>query len=557
MLRSRYRRILWFFARTLLILGWWDILLPLLGFRSLSQRGRSQRLRKAAASFRALAVQMGGVLIKVGQFFSARLDVLPREITDELAGLQDEAQPETFADICKVVEAEFNLPLAEKFAYFDETPLASASIGQVHSAILRPSSSEQEAAVAQPVVVKVQRPNIQAIVATDLAALRVVCGWLYRYPPIRKHANIPALLDEFSRSLSEEMDYLIEGKNAETFAANFAARPEVRVPKVYWSHTTRCVLTLEDVRAIKITDYAAIEAAGVERAEVAGRLIETYLKQIFEDYFFHADPHPGNLFVMPLAGAGGSEKIEWKLVFVDFGMAGRIPPRLLAGLRELLIAVGTRDAARVVKSYQMLGVILPGADLTLLEKASERLFQRFWGLRTTEIVHMGQQEVFEFLDEFGEIIYQLPFQVPEDLILLVRCLSILSGLCTGLNPDFNVWTSVAPYARKLVESDESGRWELVLNELGGLVRVLAALPRKAETVLDRLAQGKLEVHAPELRQQLARLERAQHRLMAAILMAGLLLGGVQLYTTGHLALAAFFGAGALLVLFMGLLFLLR
>ena len=166
----------------------------------------------------------------------------------------------------------------------------------------------------------------------DLAAIRTAGSWLQRFKSVRRHANVPGLIDEFSRSLYEELDYLHEGKNAERFAANFAGRPEVVVPRVVWSHTTRRVLTLEDVGAIKITDYADIEAAGIDRAEVAQKLLDVYLKQVFEDGFFHADPHPGNLFVLPAPPAvppGG-----WKLVFVDFGMAGTLSPEAFAGLRE-------------------------------------------------------------------------------------------------------------------------------------------------------------------------------------------------------------------------------
>ena len=181
------------------------------GLRRLSQRTRAERLRQIAVRFRALAIQMGGVMIKVGQFLSARLDVLPSEITDELSGLQDEVRPETFESIRKVLEAEMNAPLETRFAGFEHEPLASASIGQVHRARLIDAMSRTAGglgAQSLPVVVKVQRPNIQEIVETDLSALRVVSGWIHYYPPIRKRANIPALLAEFSRSLYEEIDYL-------------------------------------------------------------------------------------------------------------------------------------------------------------------------------------------------------------------------------------------------------------------------------------------------------------------------------------------------------------
>ena len=289
-----------------------------------------------AASFRREAVRMGGVMIKVGQFLSARLDILPRMITDELAGLQDEVRPENSQAIFAVLQKEYGVELGEKFDFIDPQVLAAASIGQVHLARLKSSqgliSGGEDCC---DVVVKIQRPEIEKIIDVDLAALKVVAGWLMRYPPIKRRANIPSLLEEFSRSLYEEVDYLNEGKNAERFAENFAGQTQILVPKVIWSHTTRRVLTLEYVRAIKITDYPAIEAAGINRKEVAKELFDTYLKQIFEDRFFHADPHPGNLFVLPVSE---QEAVKvgrnWKLVFVDFGMAGTISESLMANLRE-------------------------------------------------------------------------------------------------------------------------------------------------------------------------------------------------------------------------------
>ncbi len=557
MFQVRYRRILWFFGRVILSLIGWDIILPRMGLRALSQRTRKERLRRIAVQFRALAIQMGGVMIKVGQFLSARLDVLPVEITDELSGLQDEVRAETFEAIRQVLEAEINAPLETRFAAFEPQPLASASIGQVHRARLREelllSDAVEPTGRPSPipqVVVKVQRPNIQAIVETDLSALQVVSGWINYYPPIRKRANIPALLSEFSRSLYEEMDYLTEGSHAETFAANFAGRPDICVPRVFWSHTTRRVLTLEEIEAIKITDYARIDAAGIRRAEVATRLFDTYLKQIFEDRFFHADPHPGNLFVLPAPDAASD---GWDLVFVDFGMTGAVSPNQLTGLREMLIAVGTRDVARLVRSYQIIGLLLPGADLSLLEKATQAAFERFWGKSTTEMVSLGHQEAVAFAKEFGDLLYEMPFQVPENLILLGRCMGILSGICTGLDPDFNVWTSVTPYVRRLVEAEggKGGRG-IVVEETLNVLRTLVSLPGRADALLQRIEQGRLEVQIPELKSQFHRLERGMQRLAITILFVAFFAGGIQLYLAGALSLAAASGAAALLTLLLAL-----
>jgi predicted unusual protein kinase regulating ubiquinone biosynthesis (AarF/ABC1/UbiB family) len=546
MFKARYRRILWFFASVLLNLGWWDILLPNLGLRRLSRRTRRERLRRIATRFRALAINMGGVMIKVGQFLSSRLDVLPREITDELSGLQDEVRPESFAAMRRVIEAEFNAPLADKYCFFEETPMASASIGQVHRARLCTPTGE---AAPPPVVVKVQRPNIEAIVKVDLQALQVVGGWVQRYRPISKRANVPALLNEFSRTLYEEIDYLAEGKNAETFAANFANRPDVRVPQVYWSHVTRRVLTLQDVQAVKITDYPAIEAAGIDRAEVANRLFDTYLKQIFDDRFFHADPHPGNLFVSPLEPAAeDAGPRPWQLVFVDFGMIGRIRPNVVAGLRELLIAVGTQDAARIVKGYQILDVLLPNADLRLLEKAGTRVFERFWGKTTPQMMNMHHSEAVAFAQEFSDLLYDLPFQLPENLIMLGRSLGILSGMCTGLYPEFNLWTRIAPFATRLVEAEGGSTVKTVLDEIGGILRALISLPRKTDDLLNRLQQGQLEVQNPQLQRQVQGVQHAVQRLATALVFTAFLLSAVQVYLAGQLPLAGGLGAAACLAL---------
>ncbi|MEP7357980.1 MAG: AarF/ABC1/UbiB kinase family protein, partial [Anaerolineales bacterium] len=347
MIRSRYRRIVFFFAGVIFNIVIWDLLLPRVGLRGWSRRTRPERLRRIAVRFRGLAIRMGGVLIKMGQFMSARLDVLPEIITTELAGLQDEVPAEPFAAIRREAEAELGAPLAERYAAFDETPLAAASLGQVHRARLRPGPDGVQ---PPPVVVKIQRPQVEALIATDLAAVRTVGGWLNRYPPIRRRADVPALLAEFTRILEAEVDYLAEGHNAETFAKNFADDPGVRVPRVIWTHTTRRVLTLEDVYAIKITDYAAITAAGIDRAEVAERLFQTYLRQIFEHGFFHADPHPGNLFVERVPQAPDAAPAPaWRLIFVDFGMVGQVPENLRLGLREMVIGVGLRDGRRLVR----------------------------------------------------------------------------------------------------------------------------------------------------------------------------------------------------------------
>lgn len=567
MLRARYRRIIFFFARIIISIIIWDLFLPRLGLRRLSQSTRSRRLQRIAIQYRALAVQMGGVLIKVGQFLSARVDVLPSVITSELTGLQDEVPEEDFGDIRALVENEFGAPIEEKFLEFDDAPEAAASLGQVHRARvsveatdfagLRGAEEDSDNHILE-VVVKVQRPDIETIIATDLAALKTVGNWLKRYPPINRRADVPALLAEFSRILYEEIDYIKEGQNAETFAEHFRNRTGVHVPDVVWSHTTKRVLTLEDVRAIKITDYDRITAAGIDRAEVAVRLFETYLQQIFEDGFFHADPHPGNLFVTPQAqplqpqageeGERDKADTEWLLTFVDFGMVGRLSPEMLSGMREMVIAVGTRNASRLVKSYQQLGVLLPGADIELIERAEARLFDRFWGKSMQELASIGQKEMLEFAREFRELIFTMPFQIPQDMILLGRAVGILSGMCTGLNPEFNVWEGLAPYAQKLVFEESGGRRFPWLEEIGELLRNLLEYPRRVVGVLEKLERGDLAVRVPELTDQVKDLEHAVNRMAGGFVFAALLLAGVEVYLAGEIQFAIILLAAAALTL---------
>lgn len=544
-LRVRYWRIVLFFARVTASIIFWDIFLRRIGLGSWAKNTRPQRLRNIAVRFRALAIRLGGVMIKVGQFLSARLDVLPPEITDELSGLQDEVPPVDYEPIRLQTELELGSAIEKVFATFEKDPVAAASLGQVHRAKLLPN--EAEAMGFENVVVKILRPNIEQIVEVDMSAIRVVGGWLKRYKPVSDRADVPAIVEEFAAVLNAELDYLAEGKNAETFAANFKDDEGVHVPRVIWNRTTRRVLTLEDVTSIKITDYDEISAAGISRAAVAERLLATYLKQIFEDGYFHADPHPGNLFVLPLDGKDENGFTKFRLTFIDFGMVGRMPDKLVEGLREVVIAVGLQDASRLIKAYQTLGVLLPSANIKLLEEASAQVFDRFWGKSMNELRSIQHSDMMKFGLQFRELMISMPFQVPENLLLLGRTIGILSGMCTGLNADFNLWLQLAPYAKKLTEGEGGSTFDTFLNEAGELLKTLIAIPGRAERVLGRIERGQLSVEAPLVNMQISYLERSLNRLTGGIVFLGLLIAGAILYDN-HTVLGQglFGGAGVAL-----------
>lgn len=527
--RARYQRITRFFAGVILHLVWWDIFLRQL-FEQRVLETRPERWRDISRRFRQLAVEMGGVLIKLGQFLSARVDVLPPEITEELKGLQDEVPAVETMAILQVLAEELG-DVGAHFERIEETPLAAASLGQVHRAWL--CGAVDEIGAGQAVVVKVQRPGIEQLVQTDLAALQVVAGWMMRYGPIRRRADVPALLEEFARTLWEELDYVQEAANADRFAEMFAADEGVYVPQVHHRHSTRKVLVLENVEAIKIMDLEALDAAGISRRAVADRLLDTYFHQIFFEGFFHADPHPGNLFVQPrkdVDSAAGLDGQPFYLIFVDFGMVGRIESLMGENLNRLLVSVTQRDARGLTEAYRDLGFLLPAADMERISEAQERLLDELWGRNLMELTQPDPREIQALSREFKDILFDFPFQVPQDFIYLGRALGMLSGLASLLDPQINPWFKVEQYGRALIKAQDVQRaaWETLVQQ----IKPLLGLPLQLQRVLAAAEKGSLRVKAvpdPALLGRLDRVERKLTHLQLAMVAAAGLLSAVMLY----------------------------
>lgn len=544
--RGRFRRTVTFFTLLFARVIVWEVFIRrLLGERFVG-RGRSARWRHYARRFRAMAVDMGGVMIKLGQFISSRVDVLPPEITTELAGLQDQVPIVDFAYIQATVERELG-KLEDRFLWFNPEPVAAASFGQVHRAQL-PNGDR--------VVVKIQRPNITETVKVDLSALTFVARLAMRYKPIRRRANVPALLKEFSDVLWEELDYIKEADNALRFNSMFKEDHGIYVPNVYLEHTTRYVLTLEDVTSIKLNDYQRIEAAGIDRSEVAMRLIDCYMKQIFDFRFFHADPHPGNIFIYPLPeehqGGAPFGKRKFYLIFIDFGMTGKLTDRIVKGLRSTLLSIITQDAKGLVASYKDLGVLMPDADVQRIEEATEAVFKTVWGLDMNDLTNLPFDEVSGVALQFSDLIISLPFQMPQDFIYLSRTVSILSGMCTGLDERFNPWLAMQPYTTRLLSEraaeGKNGQGGGVLSGTAGFaleaavksVRNVAErvvrLPALADTVLSRAEQGNLTVQVrpdDQLQHQVSRIESTLNALNIGIIFATVMLSSTLLHINGE------------------------
>jgi len=555
---QRYRKLRRFVQQVFLHVMWWDVLLNAPGLRRF-RRPALARWAGIARRYRALAAEMGGVLIKIGQFFSVRVDLLPPEVTRELAGLQDEVPPVPFSEIAIQIAEDFGRPVDAVFAEISPIPVGSASLAQVHHARL-PNG--------EPVVVKVLRPRIDVLVETDLAAVSLALRLFKVSSRIRKRVDLDRLAEEIASTTRCELDLAAEGRNAEHFARDFAGDARVCIPGVHWDWSARRTLTLQDVGFLKIADLASLERSGISRSEVASTLYRIYMQQIFVHHFVHADPHPGNLFVRPLPVGdeppfqpgdpvspppGGGQR-PFQVVFVDFGMVAAIPERLRGALREYAIGLGTRDAPRVVHSYVAAGVLLPGADLRRLEEVHEALFARFWGVSIGSLRDVAFSEASYFFREYRDLLYQIPFQVQVDLLFATRAVGLLSGMATYLDPEFDPWSETVPFAERLAAEELRGDWRSLLARLTIQGRTLLGLPRQLDTFLTRAERGQMTVQtslSPEARRTVQRLERSILRLAWMIVSAALLIGGVMLHTDDP---AAPYGTWLMVLAFLSFLY---
>jgi predicted unusual protein kinase regulating ubiquinone biosynthesis (AarF/ABC1/UbiB family) len=526
-------------------LVWWELVLARIIGQKRVERSRLARLVKLTRDFRHLAIGLGGVWIKLGQYLSTRVDMLPQEVLAELNDLQDAVPPEDSARMLGLIVAELGKPLSELFDEVDPEPVAAASFGQAHLATLR---------TQQRVVVKVQRPFMDEIVDVDLKSLRTIGRWATIYRPLRERVNLILLIKEFADGVLAELDYEQEAANAERFAANFANDPAVRIPCVYHEFSTRRVLVLENVEEIKITDYEGLSSAGISRKAVALKLFQTYLQQIFVDGFFHADPHPGNLFVQPLdrqQAATSSQTSSsdtpqvaddrpFRLVYVDFGMVGMVTPAYMKELKEFIIATSLKDARRLTAAAQRMGFFLPDADTHRIEQAIGLLFDKFWGMTVSDLTDVDFSEMYSFAVQFRDLLSSLPFQIPQNILYLGRAVNILAGMSTALDPQFNAWKEIQPFARDIAGGQGAHTAQDVLNEALKLARLTIQLPTQLDAFFSQALNGQLEIRA-QLAQSsandLRRMEASVSRLGMAVVFAALLVCGTLLLIN-NLALGA-------------------
>ncbi|GIW07448.1 MAG: 2-octaprenylphenol hydroxylase [Dehalococcoidia bacterium] len=456
--------------------------------------------------------ELGATFIKLGQILSTRADLLPPEYQAELAKLQDAAPSVPSAVVQEALVAELGVPIEAAFASFDPAPLAAASIGQAHAATLLDGTE---------VVVKVRRPGVVEQVEEDLEVLQNLAAAASRRWEVADQYDLVGLAQEFAQTLRAELDYLREGRSAERFDSSFADDPDVHIPRVFWETTSSRVLTLERVRGIKISDVAALDAAGIERAALAQRAARIVLKMVFEDGFFHADPHPGNFFVEP----GG------RIGLIDFGMVGTVDERTQEQLVRLLLAITSQEADRLVDAFLELGVARQRVDRGLLRQDLEHLVSRYYGRP------LGEIALASLLNDSLDVVRRHHLQLPPNLMLLLKTAAMCEGLAAQLDPSFRLTTVLVPYAEQLMLRQYSPFvWGRRLGEAGLEAAQLGAeLPRHLRRLIADLERGNLEVgmRPTGLEPLVRRLELLANRIVLGILAAAFINGLAILMSVYH------------------------
>jgi ubiquinone biosynthesis protein len=439
--------------------------------------------------------ELGPTFVKIGQVASTRYDVLPADIISELENLQDQAPPFSYETVQKIIEDELGHPIADLFKEFNEDPLAAASIGQVHYAVLK---------TGEAVAIKIQRPNMKGTIETDLEILQDLALLAEQRLDWAAHYQIRDIVDELAKSLLEELDYSIEGRNSEKIAYQFKNDPGIVIPKVYWEYTTKKVLTMEYVEGIKLNEAEKLKEAGNNPKELAKNVVNSILKQILVEGYFHGDPHPGNVLALP-----GDN-----IVFLDFGMVGRLSSEMKNNLATLVIALMRKKTDDVVKSIMQMGIVPENIDVMSLRADVDRLYEKYYdvALSTTSLAQV-------IGDLFG-VAYRHHIRIPSDLTLLGKTLLTMEGMVVKLDPEISILKVAEPFGKRLLmerydpKNVAGSVWDQLL-EMGGFVN---DLPKTLNEISLLLKKGKVkqEISFPDSDRILNKLNRISNRIAFSI-----------------------------------------
>ncbi|ABA19944.1 ABC-1 [Trichormus variabilis ATCC 29413] len=427
---GRLFKITWSFAMFVLGLKWDEW-----------QNQVEQNKGKRATQLRQLLTRLGPTFIKVGQALSTRPDLIRKDFLEELIKLQDQLPAFDNAIAYHIIESELDRPISEVYSELSPAPIAAASLGQVYRGRL--ISGEE-------VAVKVQRPHLRPTLTLDLYLMRWAASWLAPWLPLNLGHDLTLIVDEFGIKLFEEIDYLNEGRNAEKFAHNFRNDSQVKVPSIYWRFTTSRVLTLEWINGFKLTDTESIRKAGLDPEAIISIGVTSGLQQLLEYGFFHADPHPGNLFAMP----------DGRMAYIDFGMMDQLEEKSKESLVDALVHLVNKDYSDLALDFVNLGFLTPDTNIVPIIPALETVLGNAIGKNVSD---------FNFktiTDQFSELMYEYPFRVPAKFALIIRSLVTQEGIALSLNPNFKIVDVGYPYvARRLLTGESPELRRRLLNVL--------------------------------------------------------------------------------------------
>ncbi|AAM25031.1 2-octaprenylphenol hydroxylase [Thermoanaerobacter thermohydrosulfuricus] len=470
---------------------------------NIAKLSRGERLRLALE-------ELGPTFIKMGQILSTRSDILPKDIIKELEKLQDKAPAFSFDEVKSVIQNEFGESLEEAYAEFEPTPLAAASIAQVHKALLWSGKT---------VVVKVQRPGIEKIIAQDMRILEDIAKFVDNHTKYGKIYNFTKMVEDFKKRLEEELDFRIEGENAEKFKKNFLKDKKVKIPSIIWTHTTRRVLTMEYIGGIPLNDFNAIDEAGLDRGAIARNLAKSVLNQILRDGFFHGDPHPGNIMVLE----------DGTIAFLDFGMVGSLSPERKRQFSKMLLGIVYKNSRMIIESIIDLNAVTLNVNMKKLEKDINNLRDRYVEIPLEKL------KVGEVLNGIFDLVFSYNIVIPNEFNMLAKSLITLEGIVEKLDPKISVLEVAKPIAKQLIPKMFSTQHmkEEIINATMDYSRLIKELPSFLLNFLRKTEEENyaIELKIRDLENLEKRVDKVFNRLSTSIILlalsiviAGILIG---------------------------------
>lgn len=460
---------------------------------------------------RCIIEELGPTFVKLGQFVSDRPDLLPQELCDELKNLLDSVAPFDSKDAIRCVEKELQCPIDEVFREFSELPISSASIGQVHKAVLYDGTE---------VAVKIQRPNIEKIIEADLDIMANLAALIEKYAPNLKILNLKGIVEEFKQAIKNELDFSIEANNIQRFAEYFERDKRIHVPKVFRQYSTRAVMTVEFIRGIKIKDIGTDKMSEEQITLICGRMVDLVLAQVFDYGFFHADPHMANIFVME----------NNVICFIDMGMMGSLMPKHKDLLASIVIGLAKRDPRRITHA------VIKLSQGALLEHREELEYDVLKLMEKYSYLPLKDINIGKFLNELIKLVIKYRMSIPPDLLLLMKALLSIEGAARKLQPDFNMVAHIEPFARKLVFETMSPKriFKDILEVASEYAELIYDLPNEIRELMGQLKNKnfKIQFEHKGLEPMLKKHDQISNRIAFSIITAALLIGSSLIMHAG-------------------------